>query len=385
MTDDNSPNDQPSSLGSLVPGHELEKAAADVGRAAGKSVIRGIANLFGAGFATWIAKNEAAAEAARLAIETQAAIDGSRALTAEHRKQELEEIDHQAVKLLAQQRLKRLVVEMAREQANFEAIATRALQLIEHNPEGDHARDIDDDWLFKFARYAEDASDKEIQELWARILSSAAIEGAQLLSPAALQIMSLIDKASATEFDQFCRVLKTFGGVYPSHRDALSRETQHINLGNLVELGLIAETNLTRYSFSDFDMHFGPPVTSLLPFSNSKLQFSHPHFALTQRGSQIANAVFGSREMIIADDLQENYIRDIISVGRQNPYPLTILPKIGENFAAFVAVVDQKPDATLPVEASFEIPEDEKISDRVRRLLTWVNEHYHISFQPNPN
>ena len=374
MSDDSSSEDGLPSLGSLVPGKELEKAAADVARGAGKSIVRGIANLFGAGFAKWIAKNEATAEAARLAIETQAAIDNSRVLTAERRKQELEEIDHQAVKLLAQQRLKRLVVEMAREQANFEAIATRSLQLIEYDPQSDHARDIDDDWMFKFARYAQDVSDKDIQELWARILSSAAIEGAQLLSPAALQTMSLIDRASATDFEKFCRVFATFG-VYPSHRDALSRETQHINLGNLRELGLIAETTLTRYSFSDFDMHFGP--------ANSKLQFSHPHFALTQRGSQIASAVFGSREMAIADDLQENYIRDIISAGRQNPYPLTILPKIGDKFAPFVAVVDQKRDATLPVEASFEIPEDEKITDTVRRLLTWVNERYLISFQPN--
>ena len=172
MSADNSSEDGLPSLGSLVPGNELEKAAADVTREAGKSVVRGIANLFGAGFAKRIAKSEATAEAARLAIETQAAIESNRVLTAERRKQEFEEIDHQAVKLLAQQRLKRLVVEMAREQANLEAIATRSLQLIEHDSQGDHARDINDDWMFKFARYAQDVSDKDIQELWARILSS---------------------------------------------------------------------------------------------------------------------------------------------------------------------------------------------------------------------
>jgi hypothetical protein len=377
MSDDNSPDDGLSSLGSLVPGSELEKAAAGVGREAGKSIVRGIANLFGAGFAKWIAQNEATAEAARLAIETQAAIDRSRVLTAEHRKQQLEEIDHHAVKLLAEQRLKRLVVEMAREQANFEAIATRSLQLIEHDPQSDNARDIDDDWMFKFARYAQDVSDKQIQELWARILSSAAIEGAQRLSPAALQTVSLIDGASATDFEKFCSVIATFE-VYPAHRAPLEHEAQNINLGNLVELGLIVERNLTRYSFQDFDVLFGPADNKI------KMSFSHPHFVLTQRGVQIASVVFGSKEMTLADDLQENYIRDIISSGMQNPYPLNIAPKIGNKFASFAAQVDKKPNATLPI-TTFEIPQEKELSGRVRRLIAWANERYLVSFHPNPS
>ena len=95
--------------------------------------------------------------------------------------------------------------------------------------------------------------------------------------------MSLIDKASAVDFDKFCRVFATFG-IYPAHRDVLTRETQNINLGNLIELGLIVEKILTRYSFNDFDIQFGKP--------DSKISFQHRHFELTQRGSQIANAVF---------------------------------------------------------------------------------------------
>jgi Protein of unknown function (DUF2806) len=35
-----------------------------------------------------------------------------------------------------------------------------------HEPAGDKKREIEDDWLFKFARYAQDVSDREMQELW---------------------------------------------------------------------------------------------------------------------------------------------------------------------------------------------------------------------------
>jgi hypothetical protein len=124
-------------------------------------------------------------------------------------------------------------------------------------------------------------------------------------------------------------------------------------------------------------MHFGP--------ADNKISFSHSHFALTQRGVQIAGAVFSSGEMTLANDLQESYIREIVSVGRQNPFPLTIMPKIGDKFAPFAAEVDNKPNATLPLQTNFEIPREKELSDRVRRLIRWANERYLVSFRPNPS
>jgi hypothetical protein len=193
-----------------VPGKELEKAAADVSREAGKSITRGIARLFNAQFGTWIARKEATAEAARIAIETQADVDRTRALIKEHRNQELEELEHQTVKSLAERRFQRLFIEMAREQSNFEAISAQSLYIAEHDSDENNPREIDEDWMFKFADYAQDVSDKEVQELWSRILSSAAIGSKLLLSPAALQAMSLLDKRGASDFDKFYRVFATF-------------------------------------------------------------------------------------------------------------------------------------------------------------------------------
>ena len=86
-----------------VPGQELERAAADVGREAGNIFFRAFTTLR-APFAGWLAENEAKAKAVRMAIDTAASID-AQALTAERRQQELEEIDHQEAKALAERRL----------------------------------------------------------------------------------------------------------------------------------------------------------------------------------------------------------------------------------------------------------------------------------------
>jgi Protein of unknown function (DUF2806) len=101
---------------------------------------------------------------------------------------------------------------MAREQQNFETIATRSLKLIEHDPDADKPREVDVDWMFLFARYAQDVSNSDVQELWARVLSSAAIDERAHVSPAALQLLSLLDARIASEFEKFCRAYGTFGG-----------------------------------------------------------------------------------------------------------------------------------------------------------------------------
>jgi Protein of unknown function (DUF2806) len=232
----NESNHPPSnSLPSLsLPGQKLEEAAAEVGTEAGKSAVRGIGRLIGAYSAKWVSTKEAEAEAAAMAIKTQAEIKRDRALADERRKTDLEEIEHRA---LVERRLIRLRCELAREQANFEAIAVRSLELTEQSPNADKGRDIDEDWMFAFARYAQRISDKDVQELWARILSSAAIAEGLKLSAAALQTVSLLDKKGAEDFRKFCSVVFTLT-VYPAHGrcDLPDAEAQHLDLMSLKEL-----------------------------------------------------------------------------------------------------------------------------------------------------
>jgi hypothetical protein len=113
-----------SKTGILLPGQATEQAAAEVGSEAGKSLIRGLARLGAATVEQWVTTKQARAEAARLAIETDARLATEGATAEARRKAELAEIEHRAV---LQRRLHRLEYELRREQANLEAIEAGAL------------------------------------------------------------------------------------------------------------------------------------------------------------------------------------------------------------------------------------------------------------------
>src|ERR1700681_909734 len=119
-----------------LPGQPTEEAAAEVASEAGKSLVRGFANLAGATFDNWIATKQAKAMAARLAIETDARIASETALTGARRQFEVSEIEHQAV---LHRRLDRMRYELEREQLNLEAIQMKALEFAEEDPDRNEA------------------------------------------------------------------------------------------------------------------------------------------------------------------------------------------------------------------------------------------------------
>jgi hypothetical protein len=353
-----------------IPGQELERAAADVTRDASRSLLRGLEAVLGARFAVWIAKNQAQAEVARKAIEMRGAIERRRAVTKERRRFELEEIHHQEQKALAQRRLERLLIEMAREQANVEAIATRSLKLIEQDEAGDKPREADVDWMFKFMRHAQDVSDAEMQEIWARILASSVIEGRQRLSPAALQTVSLLDKRSAVDFENFCRVVRSFHR-YPVHPLIHKYETQGINLENLEELGLIIGDDtrfLPRYRFEEFDM--------TQPGSMAMLHFRR----LSQRGAQIERAIFQQTDMRLGDDLEMKYWKDLVTAYVETEDPIDIIPKLEGKEAPYRIQIrkraaEQQPSVDLDRQWYGLLP------DRLRQIIEWAGGQYLVTTQ----
>jgi Protein of unknown function (DUF2806) len=343
----------------MLPGQKLEEAVAEVVTEGGRSVIRGIERLGGASTAKWVTTKEAKAEAAGMAIKTEAEIQRDRALTHALREAELEEIEHQA---LLKRGANRLCHELAWEQANLESIAVRSLELTEQSPNADKGRDIDDDWMFAFARYAQVVSDKDVQELWARILSSAAMAEGQKLSAAALQTMSLLDKKVATDFRKFCAVLATFP-FYPGHDRCgePDAETQNIDLGSLTELGLIHGKTVQEYSFLDFSMSIGFP---------DQIRLFHSEFALTGRGAEIANAVFrDDADLKLSEELEQKYLQDMISNQMNQHHTVSILPppEQGELIAPYVISLTH-PKGPAAVKGDFSgIPQ--KFSMRLERLL----------------
>jgi len=92
-------------------------------------------------------------------------------------------------------------------QANLESIAAQAIGYTNECPEGEAARDIDTDWMYSFAAYAERVSDEHMQKLWAKILAKSATPTQPRITPVALQTMSLINKETALDFQKFCSVV----------------------------------------------------------------------------------------------------------------------------------------------------------------------------------
>jgi hypothetical protein len=358
-------------------GKDLSKVASDVASEGGKSIIRGLATLVESHFAPHIAKNKAKADAIRI----EAAIKTDRALTDERRRRELEEIDHQAEmaekELLVSQRVNRVYVEFAREEANLQAIASASLRITEQDPDRNEAREIEEDWIFKFANYAQEVSDRRVQQWWSRILSSAAIGGKPLLSPAALQAMSLLNKNGANDFEKCCRVFAAFG-FYPLAGKSFDNEIQDIDLRNLSEVGLIAETARDKYSFADFDLARGREA--------ARFSLLHSQLVLTQRGAQIAQAVFGVRPLLLADEVQDKYIQAVMLDQTNIPFKMT--PKLSNESAPFFVHFEHKSMAH-PTENTEDITarvyvllETSKVSERMQRLVKWAGDQFSVATYP---
>ena len=292
MHDNNSP--KPTKHGMSLPGQPTEEAVAEVGTEAGKSLLRGLGRLGN----TWISEKEARSAAAKLSIETESKIAAAKAVVAAQREQELADVEHQA---LLHRRAERLKIEFQREQANLEAIETKAIEFTEGDPDSKAADEIDEDWLFKFADLAQRVSNNEVQELWARVLSSAAIKNAPLLSAQALQTLGMFDKHAAEDFQKLVFVISQLG-FFPCLDQNRQQDPQKINLAALIDLGLV-QTNASSdlYRFPGFLMNIGT--------SNLGLNLLKDRIFLTKRGADIANAVFRRSEFNPGEHVINEYIR----------------------------------------------------------------------------
>lgn len=248
-----------------------------------------------------------------LAIETQSKIEAQQAVVQARRKYEIEETEHLG---LLDRRAQRLRIELAREQENLESIQRKALEFTESDPDSADAQEINEDWLFQCADFAQRVSDEEVQLLWARVLSSAAIKGRPQLSAQALQTLSLFDKRAAIDFQKFVFVVAHLG-FFPAIDRQYQGDPQQIDLDALADLGVIANnTNSSPYRFKDFMMDIGT--------SNLGLQFLKDRVALTKRGADIANAVFRGSQFSPGDQVIDEYLQILVQREVRNNKAVTI-------------------------------------------------------------
>jgi hypothetical protein len=360
---DSGPN---SRRGMSLPGQPTEEAIAEVGSDAGKSVVRGFANLFDAQFGEYVTKRRAKADAAHLAIETESQIARDNALVEARRKLELTEIEHQD---LVRRRLDRMYNELGREQHNLESIERKAIEFAEKDLDRDKAREIDQDWLFRAADLAQKISDKEVQDLWARAVSSAAIETTTPLSAAALQTLGLLDSRTARDFRKFVMIAARLGFFAAIDQGApLNQiEPQNIEIVGLVDLGLIQhQASPTPFRLrDDFTIMAGTT-------SNVGLSLFHDRYILTKRGMDIANAVFRGQKIEIDEGTEHEYLKNLLQRELHHNASVTIIipaPIKGEQGTRIVLRANKPPGGE-----GVAVPAITRLSARLQRLLDWAND-----------
>jgi hypothetical protein len=285
----------------IIPGKELERAAATVVTDAGKSLIAGLRRTLGAWTAEWVARREARADAARMAIQTQAQIDSRQALANAERQLEFQEIEHSGRQGLAVRRLDRLLKEITREQENLEAVILDAVERIEKLDA--QASRPDDDWLLRFSEYAQKVSDTEIRKLWSQALASATTQDFCRLSPSALSLLSIMDRRAAQDFQVFCQLHDQFGDLpsryavrqpFHSEVDAEAGERRHHFIPYIKELGLVQESTehhiLGLYLFARWEQ----PVLLIRP---------------SERGREIMRACVDANPL--TDQVKTDYLEQL--------------------------------------------------------------------------
>jgi hypothetical protein len=142
----------------------------------------------------------------------------------------------------------RFIEEETKRQANIEAIIYQALPNLEENSKPE---DIEDDWITNFFDKCRIVSDKEMQSLWSKILSSEANTPGKY-SKRTVNFVSSLDKSEALLFIQLCGYGWQVGEFTPVIYD-IKNEIYNKNginfdtLSHLESIGLICCNLISGY------------------------------------------------------------------------------------------------------------------------------------------
>lgn len=95
---------------------------------------------------------------------------------------------------------------MVKEQRNRESVVQLAIEDLKANPpKNDANSEIDSDWLDMFSKIAESKSNEDVQLFLSKILSGE-IRNPGTFCPKTIQTLSILDKNTATIFQDFCNI-----------------------------------------------------------------------------------------------------------------------------------------------------------------------------------
>jgi hypothetical protein len=242
------------------------------------TLIKKVSSAVGGLFAPYQVKRMAKAEAEASLISANAEIE----VTDLHRRA-----------------MHRFVEEEASRQKNMEDITEQAISDL-----GDDSdpSEVDDDWISNFFEKARIVSDKEMQELWSKVLSGEANRPGSY-SRRTVNLIADLDKNDALLFSRLCSYGWMVGNIVPLVFDVQDEiyNSNGINfnsLSHLETLGLIQFNNIAGFSRLKLPkrfavMYYGRPLQLEMEHeSDNKLNLGN--VLLTQAGQELA-PVCGSK------------------------------------------------------------------------------------------
>ena len=211
---------------------------------------------------------------------------------------------------LARRALIRFVQEETKAQQNMEDVLQGATRYLNADAEPDK---IDDDWLTHFFDRCRTVSNKQMQDLWSRILAGEANQ-AGAFSKRTVEFVSTVSKRDAEQFTRLCRhVWAIHGHAVPLILDADSplctaNEIFFPTLSSLELLGLIHFNNLTGFVFRQL------PEVVRVSYCGDAFQLTIPGSHGVQKGKlKVGKALFSPMGLELFRVIQTHGLQGMVS------------------------------------------------------------------------
>jgi hypothetical protein len=187
----------------------------------------------------------------------------------------------------------RFLEEEAKKQSNIEAITQNALPLLEDKSAPEN---VADDWITNFFDKSRIVSDKDMQQLWSRVLAGEA-NAPGAFSKRTVNLLADLDKGDAELFMRLCGFVWMIADLVPLvfdiQGDIYARNNinfgtlSHLESLGLIQFNSIAGLQRMRLPKTIAVFYNGRPVNLTFPSdANNSLQLGHVLF--TRAGQQLA-------------------------------------------------------------------------------------------------
>lgn len=222
------------------------------------------------------------------------------------------EVEHRA--------MQRMLVQETRKQNNIENIIQNT---VEELPDDAQVENLDEDWLANFFDRCENVSNKTMQTMWSRLLTSEATKQGTI-SKKTINLVSNMDKEDAELFTSFCQFVWYLDRPVPIIFNAGNNEVLiennigFIELHHLQSIGLITLNDSTQYTL------FKLPKSATYQYFKRTLEFKFPEVRnnelsvggcfLTTAGAELSNICEPQENIKYLDHVIDLYQEKGISI-----------------------------------------------------------------------